>query len=88
MAFGFTFSKRFRKSFGKFEQKDKERILKKLDMLSVDPYHPSLRTKHYKSREGSFEASVNMDIRIIWYYEDDNTIYLSDVGHHDILKRY
>lgn len=29
-----------------------------------------------------------MDIRIIWYYEDDKIIILVDAGHHDILKQF
>ncbi len=41
--------------------------------------------KHFKDL---FECSVNMDIRIIWYYEDDKLIILVDVGHHDILDQY
>ena len=38
--------------------------------------------------DGLFECSVNMDIRIIWYYEDGVMIILLDVGHHDILRQY
>ncbi len=34
------------------------------------------------------ECSVNMDIRILWYYENDRVILLIDIGHHDILKRF
>lgn len=35
-----------------------------------------------------FECSVNMNIRIIWYYEGNKMIILLDVGHHDILKQF
>ena len=35
-----------------------------------------------------FEASVNMDVRIIWYYGGEQIIILLDVGHHDILKQF
>jgi len=27
-------------------------------------------------------------IRVIWYFEDNVTIILADVGHHDILKQF
>lgn len=29
-----------------------------------------------------------MDIRIIWYYENQELIVLVDIGHHDILKNF
>ncbi len=50
--------------------------------------HPSLRTKRIQGIKDLFECSVNMDIRIIWYYEGDKLIILVDVGHHDILDQY
>ena len=50
--------------------------------------HPSLRTKRIQGTTDLFECSVNMDIRIIWYYEGDKMIILVDVGHHDILKQF
>ena len=35
-----------------------------------------------------YESSINMDICVIWYFEDNATIILADVGHHDILKQF
>lgn len=29
-----------------------------------------------------------MDIRMIWFYENDELIILLDIGHHDILKKF
>lgn len=57
-------------------------------MLSENPLHPSLRTKRIRGTDDLFECSVNMDIRIIWYYEGPRLIMLLDVGRHDILDRY
>ncbi|MCM1125331.1 MAG: hypothetical protein NC429_02560 [Lachnospiraceae bacterium] len=45
-------------------------------------------TKRIQGTKDLFECSVNMDIRIIWYYEDDKLIILVDVGRHDILDQY
>ena len=50
--------------------------------------HPSLRTKRIKGMDNLFECSVNMDIRIIWYFENEELIILVDIGHHDILKKF
>ena len=67
---------------------EKKQIKAKVGILSQNPLHPSLRTKRIQGTDNLFECSVNMDIRIIWYYEDDKLIMLLDVGHHDILNSY
>jgi mRNA-degrading endonuclease YafQ of YafQ-DinJ toxin-antitoxin module len=56
--------------------------------MANDPHHPALRTKHIHAERGLFESSANMDIRIIWHYQETDAIALLDVGHHDILKKY
>ena len=50
--------------------------------------HPSLRTKRIQGTDGLFEFSVNMDIRVIWFYENNSLVALIDVGHHNILKNF
>jgi len=87
VAFQLTFTDRFRKSYKTFSDKEKKQIMNKLKLLAENPMHPSLRTKRIQGTSDLFECSVNMDIRIIWYYEGDRIIILLDVGHHDILKR-
>ena len=62
--------------------------MKKLELLAENPAHPSLRTKRIQGTDKLYECSVNMDIRIIWYYEGDMMIILVDVGRHNILKRF
>jgi mRNA-degrading endonuclease YafQ of YafQ-DinJ toxin-antitoxin module len=50
--------------------------------------HHSLRTKEIQGQKDLYESSINMDIRIIWYYEDQELIVLVDIGHHNILKKF
>ena len=50
--------------------------------------HPSLCTKRIQGTDGLFEFSVNMDIRVIWFYKGDSLVALVDIGHHDILRKY
>lgn len=88
MAFEFTFTVRFQKNFKKLTEQEKKQLKKKLILLAENPSHPSLRTKRVQGTSDLFECSVNMNIRIIWYYEDDKMIILLDVGHHDILKQF
>ncbi|MDR0983866.1 MAG: cytotoxin [Ruminococcus sp.] len=61
---------------------------KKLKIFAEFPLHPSLRSKHIQGSNGIFESSVNMDIRLIWKYDEDKIILMLDIGHHDILSSY
>ena len=57
-------------------------------LIEENPQHPSLRTKKIQGTDGIFEASINMAIRVTFHYEKPDTIYLRNVGEHDItLKR-
>jgi len=88
MAYQFTFTKRFSKHFKDLTVQERKQLKNKLQLLAVNPMHPSLRTKRIQGTKDLFECSVNMDIRIIWYYEGDKMIILIDVGHHDILDQF
>ena len=82
------FTNRFKKHFKSLSVQEKKQLKGKINLLSVNPYHPSLRTKHIKGSESLFECSVNMDVRVIWSYAGNKAIILLDVGHHDVLKCY
>ncbi len=88
MAYEFTFTPRFQKHFKTLTVQEKKQLKNKLLLLSTNPSHPSLRTKRIQGTKDFFECSVNMDIRIIWYIENNKIIILLDVGHHDILKQF
>ena len=88
MAYELTFTPRFQKHFRKLTTREKSQLKIKLELLAKNPSHPSLRTRRIQGTSDLFECSVNMDIRIIWYYEGDKMIILLDVGHHDILKQF
>ena len=88
MAYQVTYTDRFQKHFKTLTETEKKQLRNKLSLLAENPMHPSLRTKRIQGTYDLFECSVNMDIRIIWYYEGDVMIVLVDVGHHDILKQF
>lgn len=88
MAYQITYTKRFEKHFKSLNIQERKQLQNKLQILSENPMHPSLRTKRIQGTRDLFECSVNMDIRIIWYYEGNKMIILIDVGHHDILDQY
>lgn len=88
MAYQITYTDRFQKHYKSLTTREKKQLQNKLHLLAENPMHPSLRTKRIQGTSDLFECSVNMDIRIIWFYEGDKMIILVDVGHHDILKQF
>lgn len=83
-----TFTDRFKKNYKSLHPNEQKQVIRKIDILSKNPMHPSLRVKRIQGMDDLYECSVNMDIRVIWYYEDLLTIILADVDHHDILKQF
>lgn len=83
-----TYSNRFQKHYKKLSAQEKNLFKQKLELFVKNPWHPSLRVKRIQGTEDLFEFSVNMDIRVIWYYEGDAIVLLIDIGHHDIFKNY
>ena len=80
------FTKTFEKNLKKLSPKEQKSIAQKLQLLIQNPFYPSLRTKKVQGIENIFEMSVNMNIRILWQYDNDIIILLLDVVHHkDIL---
>lgn len=67
---------------------EKKQTRKKLCFFIENPLHPSLRTKKIQDAVDIWESSVNMDGRIIWFYENGELILLLDIGHHDILNKF
>ena len=88
LVYKITYSGRFQRNFKKLHPHEKKQIKRKVELLSKNPMHPSLRAKRIQGVDDLFECSVNMDIRIIWYYEGERLIVVLDVGHHDILNRF
>ena len=83
-----TYTERFQKHFKNLNTNEKKQFKNKLTIFAQNPMHPSLLTKRVQGTKDLFEFSVNMDIRVIWFYEGDALVALIDIGHHDILKGY
>ena len=86
MNYKLKFTKDFEKNLKKLSFEEQKMVAKKIKMLSSDPFYPSLRTKKVQGIRNLFELSVNMDIRILWRYDDDIIILLLDIGHHGIIS--
>lgn len=83
-----TYTQRFKKAFNALSNIEKQQFQKKMEIFVQNILHPSLRTKKLQGQNDLYESSINMDIRIIWYFENEELIVLIDIGHHDILNRY
>ena len=83
-----TFTDRFQKHYKSLTEIEKKQFKNKLAIFAENPMHPSLRVKRIQGTDTLFEFSVNMDIRVIQFYEGDSLVALVDIGHHDILKNY
>lgn len=88
MTHQFTYTNLFLKHFKKLTAQEKKQLKIKLELLAENPLHPSLRTKRIQGTEELFECSVNIDIRIIRYFEEGQMFILLDVCHHDIFKQF
>lgn len=88
MPFKITFSDAFKKHYKRLSDIEKKQTKRKLQLFVDNPTHPSLRTKKIQGATGLWESSINMDIRIIWFYGNNELIILLDIGHHDILNKY
>ena len=88
MSYKITYSKTFKKHYKKLSDAEKKQTKKRLKFFMENPRHPSLLTKKIQGTDGIWESSVNMDIRILWFYENNELILLLDIGHHNILDKF
>ena len=80
------YTKAFERDLKKLSAAEQKQVASKLKILMENPFYPSLRTKKVQGLTDVFEMSVNMNIRILWRYENGVIILLLDIGpHKDIL---
>ncbi len=76
------YTKEFEKNLKTLTSQEQKLVANKLKLFVQNPFYPSLRTKKVQGLDNVFEMSVNMDIRILWKYENGFIILLLDIGHH------
>lgn len=77
------FTRRFLKSFARLPAAVQEKIKKQIALLAENPRHPSLQTKPIQGAPGIYEARVDVDYRMTYERETDDTLVLRVVGKHD-----
>jgi mRNA interferase RelE/StbE len=77
------FTRRFLKSFARLPVAIQEKVKKQLAILANDPRHPSLQTKPIQGATGIFEARVDIDYRLTYERDSEDTLVLRVVAKHD-----
>jgi len=77
------FTRRFLKSFARLPGPVQERIKKQIALLADNPRHPSLQTKPIQGAKGIYEARIDLDYRLTYEREAEDTLVLRVVGKHD-----
>jgi mRNA interferase RelE/StbE len=77
------FSRRFLICFARQLVTVQEKVKKQLDLLTEDPKHPSLQTKPFQGASGIYEARVDLDHRLTFERDEDDTLVLRVVARHD-----
>ena len=89
MSYRVVYAKSFHRALTRLTQKEQKMVVLKVMRLAENPFYPSLRSKKIKGTPDLFECSVNMDIRIIWKYNEleKDLLMMLDVGHHSIVDK-
>ena len=77
------FTRRFLKSFARLPASAQDKVKKQLALLAKAPRNSSLQTKPIQGATGLFEARVDIDYRLAYEQDEDNTLVLRVVGKHD-----
>jgi addiction module RelE/StbE family toxin len=65
-----------------------EKLKKQIALLAEDPRHPSHQTKPIQGAPGIYEARVDIDYRMTYQRDADDTLVLRVVGKHvEALKK-
>ncbi len=87
-----VFSSSFKRAFKSLMRREPEitaKIQEKLEILVVDPFHPSLKSHKLKGKLlGAWACTVGYDCRIVFTFKkspnsDLEEIFLIDIGSHD-----
>lgn len=81
------FTKHFLKSFARLPQSVQEKVKKQIALLAENPRYPSLQAKPIQGAPGIFEARVELEYRLTYQREADDTLVLRVVGSHEKTLR-
>lgn len=77
------FTRRFLKSFARLPASMQEKVKKRIALLADNPRHPSLHTKSIQGASGIYEARVDIDYRMTYERDKNDTLVLRVIARHD-----
>lgn len=82
-----TYSKSFKKSFKKKIEKNPElekKFWNKIELFLKEPYHSNLKTHKLTGKlKELWSFRIDYDIRVIFYFNNDNNAVFISMGSHD-----
>jgi toxin HigB-1 len=83
IAFENSFKRSYRRRIAGNQDREK-RFKQKLSLFQNDPFETSLRTHKLSGRLNElWSFSVQYDLRIVFYFADENQVVFVDIGTHD-----
>lgn len=83
------YSSKFAGEYKKLSIEIKRLAETKEKIFRQNPHDPRLKTHALQNRlRGFWSFSINRQIRIIFEFVDENTIWFHSVGSHDIYKQF
>ena len=76
----------FTEQYEKLAPSTQKRTDEKLQLLLIDPRHPSLQIKKMRGFEGIWEGRISRNYRFTFQIEGD-TYILRKIGQHEILRK-
>ena len=81
------FTRRFLKSFARLPAALQEKIKKQIALLAENPRHHSLQSKPIQGAPGICEARVDIDYRMTYERDADDTLVLRVVAKQDVALK-
>ena len=83
-----SYSKYFLSQSKKLPKAQQEKLAKLIELLSENPLHPQLHTKHLTGRlSGLYSFRITRDYRVIFQFLSPSEIQLIDVAHRKDIYR-
>lgn len=79
----------FEKLYKKLPLLVKRKAEKQIDYFSLDPFHPSLNVEKLAPKSKNYwSLRIDKKYRIIFNYQDQETVVFVAVGEHDWIYKY
>lgn len=85
--FRIIYSEKFISQFESLDQKTQKVALKKIEIFKSHVRHPSLKTHKLNGvLENYFSFWIDYQIRVVFEYDQKDTVHFLKIGNHDVYK--